>query len=274
VLLGDSYTAGHGVNNSDRFSDLLEKSYPNLDVMNFGLSGTGTDQQLLIYETLAKPFEGDAYIFAPFYNNIVRNELHMSMMVEHRTGDVWFRAKPYFTVDGGRLVLHNQPVPNELVSEKEAVERLAPLERWNLGETKRVMPQWMLWNLLVNKIFLSLVNPYSGYESESSQSWRLMRAIIERFIKQVDGKPVFLVPLPEFRHFAMGLTPTYLGRFAELQKKNCFVMDLLPYFKRLSPEDRRNCRFVNDTHYSPLAHRVVADAISDGLATHCSDILK
>src|SRR5262245_19452241 len=49
LLFGDSYTAGDGVSNRDRYGDVLEKLVPSLEVYNFGLSGSGTDQQYLIW---------------------------------------------------------------------------------------------------------------------------------------------------------------------------------------------------------------------------------
>jgi hypothetical protein len=223
---------------------------------------------------LAKPFEADAYIFAPFHDNIVRNQAEIYMFGKHGTGNLLCCPKPYFTLRGNRLVPHNQPVPNQLVSEKEAMRRLGTL-RYSMREVEQETPQWVLRNSIVNKIFFTLVHPYFGYESDNSESWRLMRALIERFIQQVDGKPVFIVPIPDFRHYMFGLTPTYLARFAKLHDpgKNCFVLDLLPYFSRLSREDRGKCRFPRDPHYSPLGHRVVAEAISDAFARYCPKLL-
>ena len=42
---GDSFTAADGVSNRQRYSDLLEARLPGIEVYNFGLPGTGTDQQ-------------------------------------------------------------------------------------------------------------------------------------------------------------------------------------------------------------------------------------
>ena len=50
ILFGDSYTAGEGVSNEFRYSDVLEKNLANTEVYNFGLPGSGTDQQYLIYQ--------------------------------------------------------------------------------------------------------------------------------------------------------------------------------------------------------------------------------
>ena len=279
ILLGDSYTAGDGVENGARFSDLLEKSYPNLDVLNFGLPGSGTDQQLLVYETLAKPFEADVYILAIFVGDLLRIQLDMLPSREPGTGTVWYRPKPYFTLEGDRLVLHNQPVPNERISEKEALKRTAQAMEGRssvrlLTLRASVMPQWMRRISALQRISLALGQPYRGYDSEKSAAWQLMRAIIERFTSQVSKKIVLVIPLPNRYHFAGNLAPTYVTRFKTLQDsvQSRFVPDVLPYFKRLSHEDRKKCYFAADWHYTPLGHRVVAECISDALATHCPHI--
>src|SRR5262245_10687095 len=55
LLFGDSFTAGDGVSNAHRFSDVLETLVPGTEVYNFGLPGTGTDQQYLTCTHLAAP---------------------------------------------------------------------------------------------------------------------------------------------------------------------------------------------------------------------------
>jgi hypothetical protein len=135
--------------------------------------------------------------------------------------------------------------------------------------------EWMSRLNVVQRLSLALGRPYAGYESENSAAWQLLRAIIERFITQVRGKPVLILPLPNRYHYIGNLAPTYLARFAELEDpaKACFVPDVLEYFNRLSPEDRKKCYFAGDWHYTPLGHRVVAECISDALAKHCPAIL-
>lgn len=246
LLLGDSYTAGDGVSNGERYSDLLEEHYPSLDVINFALPGTGTDQQVLIYETLAKPFEVDAYVFAILVENIVRNDQTCRPSWDHREQTVVYRPKPYFELNGDHLILCHQPVPLEKRSEKE-------LEDWRckfpyIAE----YPQ----------------DPYAVYRFEDGYLWQLMRRILERFLEQVEGKPVFIMPLPLYNFFLDGLKPTYMERFKALEdvSRKRYVLDVLPYFLRLSPEDRLRCRFPKDSHYTSLAHAVVADALADHLS--------
>src|SRR5215471_19528710 len=47
LLFGDSFTAGEGVSNGQRYSDFLERLEPGLEVYNFGLPATGLDQHHL-----------------------------------------------------------------------------------------------------------------------------------------------------------------------------------------------------------------------------------
>ena len=247
---------GWGVDNGDRFSDYLEMKYQNLDVMNFGASGTGTDQQLLIYENIAKLFEADAYIFAPCTINIIRNELDLSPTLARHPS---YRPKPYFTLENASLVLHNVPVPNEQLSEVAAAKRLGSRALSSLDTSPysykilRVLPERVRQSDLFNRLSIFVRNPYSGYGSESSDSWRLMWAILQRFIQQAQGKPVFIIPLPTYHHFILNLPPTYVSRFAELHNPegNCFMINVLPYFSRLSSDELKQCKLVNDPHYSP-----------------------
>ncbi|HMK83319.1 MAG TPA: hypothetical protein VK503_06345 [Candidatus Bathyarchaeia archaeon] len=273
VLLGDSQTAGESVTNRQRFSDLLEKFYPNLDVMNFGLSGSGTDQQLLIYETLAKSFEADAYIIAPFWSNIARNMVDLYVFGRRR-GVAWM-AKPYFLLEGDNLALHNTPVPRTgLISDEDATKHRTLPEPETGDNTGFTLP-WEFPDPLRTKLRFALTRPYSGYESDESRSWRLMRAILERFIGEVNGKPVFIVPLPDYAHYSCGVAPTYLARYEKLHDPSidCIVVDPLPHFNRLSSEELTKCRS-KEAHYSAFGHHVLAEAISDALERHCPAILR
>ena len=50
LMFGDSFTAGDGVSNMPRYSDLLEDRFDGLQVLNFALPGTRTDQQYLTFQ--------------------------------------------------------------------------------------------------------------------------------------------------------------------------------------------------------------------------------
>ena len=254
VLLGDSYTAGDGVSNGERFSDLLEQSHTHLDVMNFGLNGSGTDQQVLIYETFAKSYESDAYIFAILTENIARCGYTCFPSWDWNEHLVVYRPKPYFTLEDDQLVLRNQPVPLE----RRSIEAL--------GDWKCDFPNVTEYP----------GDPYAIYRFKNSLLWNLQKRIVDRFLKHVKGKPVFIAPLPMYDHY-LEQSPAeyYLERFKELEdiSNKVYVIDVLPYLLSLPKQQRLNYRFPNDPHYTALAHRIVSEALLDNVSRFCPGLL-
>jgi carbamoyltransferase len=251
VFLGDSYTAGDGVSNNQRFTDILEARFPHLDALNFGLNGSGTDQQLLVFETIAKDYVADAYVFCICVENIARNMYNCFPSFNFRERLVVYRPKPFFNVKNGGLVPGNQPVPLEKRSTDE------------LGDWQCSFPY-----------LPGETDPYAIYKSPESKHWLLMKTILERFLSQVSGAPVLIVPLPMFNHYLDEIPPTYMDRFAELDKPSSrvHVVDLLPAFLKFPIERRREFRFVDDPHYTAAAHEVVSGALEYNLAKLCPGI--
>jgi hypothetical protein len=78
LLLGDSYTLGVGVNEEDTFARQLEillnqlasqRSSGNYEVINCGVSGYGTREERLFYETLAPMYEPDVVLLVMVHND-------------------------------------------------------------------------------------------------------------------------------------------------------------------------------------------------------------
>ncbi|TPW02914.1 MAG: hypothetical protein FD129_3124, partial [bacterium] len=112
LVFGDSYTAGDGVTNRDRFAEKLGDTY-GAEVFNFGVAGTGTDQHLMIFEEIAKSVAADLIIFAVAVHNIDRIKVGYREYIERTTGERVLGAKPFFEMVNGRLELRGVPVPIE-----------------------------------------------------------------------------------------------------------------------------------------------------------------
>jgi lysophospholipase L1-like esterase len=99
LVLGDSYVWGYGVSQHELFTDPAVVGN-SIDLVNFGVSGYGTDQELLFYRRLGTRFDVDevALVFTPY--NDVENNLEPEQ---------YGYLKPYFTLaaDGG-LTLHRE----------------------------------------------------------------------------------------------------------------------------------------------------------------------
>jgi hypothetical protein len=101
ICSGDSFTLGYGVANDKTWCRLLATLTPGLETVNMGQGGYGLDQAYLWYMRDGRPFDHDFLITA-----IITEDLR-------RMTDAKFFAypKPLITIDGGRIVVHNVPVP-------------------------------------------------------------------------------------------------------------------------------------------------------------------
>ena len=102
LVLGDSYVWGLGASQDDLFTNPRVHG-TNDEFINCGVSGYGTDQEYLFYLRTGQKFDVDqvVLVFTPY--NDVANNLG-SKQYSYR--------KPYFTLNKGELVLHNDHVRN------------------------------------------------------------------------------------------------------------------------------------------------------------------
>jgi hypothetical protein len=101
LMLGDSVTFGSGVGDGETFTSLLD-ARPDLEALNFGVDGYGTDQELLLLERAGLAFRPHVVVL----NFCVRND-HFDNALPVALYD-GRSPKPYFTLEGGRLVLHDR----------------------------------------------------------------------------------------------------------------------------------------------------------------------
>lgn len=113
LVLGDSFTEGLRVPMDAAFINLLEQTLRRADgrgveVLNAGVGGWGTDQQLLFYREIGHRYAPDLVLLAFFPGNDVMNN---SLALEAENfGSVY---KPFFLLEEGALTLHNFPVGSE-----------------------------------------------------------------------------------------------------------------------------------------------------------------
>lgn len=101
VVLGDSHVWGFGVEEDETFCRVIERTRPNLEVVNLGVSGYSTDQELLLYEDQAYRYDADAIVLLVAHNDLRGNT---------RTIESSVYGKPRFRLAGDQLELHNMPV--------------------------------------------------------------------------------------------------------------------------------------------------------------------
>jgi lysophospholipase L1-like esterase len=262
LLFGDSFTAGDGVSNKHRYGDVLETLVPGVEVINFGLSGTGTDQQYLTFREFAAGLEYDLVVIAVLVENIRRIVAHYRPYMSAEEGERRVQAKPYFTLENGALVPHNQPVPRDPI----APEALPESERGQVDQGGNLATL----RKVVNKLGLREVaqkftryQPVPAYDRADDPAWLLMRAILERWTRELKS-PAVIMPLPLYQHVEETAdSDAWRARFAELNGlQGVTVHDPFPDFVRVPLDERRGFRFEHDVHPTPAAHRLIATSLA------------
>jgi lysophospholipase L1-like esterase len=111
VVLGDSFVDGFTVPLQDRVTEVMTGLLPNYEVINLGVSGYSTDQELLMLEQEGWKYQPDLVVLFFYFNDIWMNgDRILSGATE----------KPFFNIDeNGDLVLKNVPVPRPVPALEE-----------------------------------------------------------------------------------------------------------------------------------------------------------
>ncbi len=105
AVVGDSFVWGYDVASEVRFTDRLQQRLADWEILNLGVSGYATDQELLLLNQWFPRYQPDVVVLAFCDNDLnenVTNTVH---------GGYY---KPYFEKLGTRLVLRGVPVPKSV----------------------------------------------------------------------------------------------------------------------------------------------------------------
>lgn len=262
LVYGDSFTEGVGVSDGSRFTDILESSLPDSQVLNFGVRATGTDQQLLLFRERPAGLEYDLVVVGLYTGDVLRNHSKYGVLTS-ATGEHF--QKPFFRLVGDELMLENVPVPRVPVgygdldrTERElvynrgisyrlrtAVQRYAPWAKTALQHATRYQPA-----------------PY--LKSERNPAWVLTRAILRQWALEASA-PVLVVAIPPYQYVeGTASASAYRRRFAELAAdRHLVVLDVLDDLKSAARRHgAESIRLKGDAHYSALGHKAIADSLS------------
>ena len=119
LVLGDSYAWGYGVSNDEIFTEVMEREYladgQNIEVINAGVSGWGTDQEYLFWIDEGYKYDPDVVVLAFFLNNDPVNNIHARQ---------YGLNKPLFL--NTELNLANVPVPKPEITQSQVQSEIHP----------------------------------------------------------------------------------------------------------------------------------------------------
>ena len=104
AFLGDSFVWGYDVEYGERFTEYLQTSLSDWEIINMGVSGYSNDQELILIKQWFDHFKPDIVFLVICDNDWVGN----------RTNKLYDYYKPYFKYTENKLVKHGIPVGKSL----------------------------------------------------------------------------------------------------------------------------------------------------------------
>ena len=115
LVLGDSFCEALQVDLEDTFFRRLQHrldaggSGRRWEVINTGVSGYGTDKELLYYRTEGRKYHPDWVVLMFVFNDVRNNDRAMQLAMSIPGRRTSRPNEPYFVLDGGELRLENYP---------------------------------------------------------------------------------------------------------------------------------------------------------------------
>jgi hypothetical protein len=260
IVFGDSQSAGDGCTNANRYSDVLAKTVPDLEVYNYALPGSGTDQQYLTYLDCAD-VEHDLVIIGMHVENIGPVAHRFRPYLDGEGKEVIY-AKPYFSIEGDELVLHHIPVPKAPMTKATISPEDAPHVDWGVpfAGLRNVVKKLGMRDLMQK---ITKFQPVPDYDTPDNAQWVLLRKILETWIRG-SKTPVLLLLVPMWPFVEQSSDPTnYQTRFRELANDTgCYLHDPLPDLWKYGEQERRGFRFKVDSHLTPQGHKAIAMSLA------------
>jgi SAM-dependent methyltransferase len=268
IICGDSMSAGQFVSNDHRMSEQMERRVPGLEVINLSLEGSGTDQQLLLYESIGLKYEHDVVILMPFLSNLRRNMVAARQGFDAKTGARVLRGKPRFELVNGELELRNVPVPKEVLTPKGGAEAVMTDTPDTFISRQKARLSALPGMSFVKKLayFLAPWEPFPEFCDPKSAEWMLMEAIIRRFKRSAGERPFVIVPTFYDNYVRYRMSRRYWERFHVLEQiPGIYMLDLLAHLHKLGTDAVRCFQAPDDMHFSTYGHLVVANVLETEL---------
>lgn len=251
LVLGDSFAWGYGVEESERFSQRLE-GYLGIEVINAGVSGYSTDQELLWYENEGVKYETDLVLLVVTGNDVGDNHKQLVSSIYY---------KPRFVFQDGQLVTAGYPVPQTSVqgkfvyflSQRSALAYFSTLRYFDLQS----------WYSRTKKNADRNSSPGTD-KKVASDPFELTIALIDEMKQIAASKGAAFMIVSNARWWNASSELSYED-FVDAMRSNGFlVLDVesMPGF------DAETMVIQDDGHWSQTGHQFVAENIETFIEEH------
>ena len=275
LVFGDSFVEGWGVEVEQTVSGQLRQILAGDQVLNFGVAGYGTDQEMLLFQKEGAAFHPDCVVVCYYANDMWNNVSDWGIGTEQG-------YKPHFSfAAGGRLRLKGVPVPRTRYWDEDYWEK----ESWDLRLQHYLTQQWHLYVLARKALTPEMSREEHGQfydalygldaEGRYERAWEASGILLSAFKTAVEkgGARFMLVYVPaivqvEAEEWAPKLRDL-VGRY-DLLKPNKrlgaiaarYGIDFLDLYPAFEEEARSQPLYYRDSHWNPAGHDLAARQIA------------
>jgi len=246
LVIGDSFAWGYGVEESERFSELLEASL-GVEVINAGVSGYSTDQEMLWFKEEGVKYDADLVILFFTGNDIgdnYRQQIHT----------IYY--KPRFVREEGQLILTGYPVPRADQTAKSIyfLSQHSALAYFLVQNYFDLLPFYRSFNVKANSTVSSISDTNSVGES-----FELTVALLDEMRKIAESKEAQFMIVATDGWWNSPSGETYIDLLDTLKASGFLVLDV----ESMMGFDPEVMHIPNDGHWSREGHEFVAEKIKN-----------
>jgi hypothetical protein len=278
---GDSYTYSGG-DYFHTWTHVLEGSRPNLEVLNFGVGGYGTDQAYLRYRRDGVAYKPDIVLIGLMLENALRNVSVYRPAYYH---DSFTGFKPRFLIDDSEaLSVAPCPVSSleslwKTVQTGSALPVLRESDFWVRRAPLAYEDSPLFWSSFARILYAGYENSGrwqgSYYQDTGSEPFRVTAAILRDFYAEAlqDGADRALVLLfPDLKTIEKrmeGEAPYWHTLTDYLDARDIPYVDLTPHLLAASQGQSADFLF-RGNHYNNEGNAMIAQVVADRLFPRAS----
>ncbi|MGB0712000.1 MAG: GDSL-type esterase/lipase family protein [Gammaproteobacteria bacterium] len=262
LWLGDSFTFGLGVGDSEPFVSQLNARDETRQHLNRAVPGFSTDQEVLLFEQIARGTRADSVVLVVYLgNDPVDNLLTHPLQADN--------AKPRFSLRDGEAHPPQRPVP---ISRKTTTPENASLASWLLRDAPAAIPasrQWMARSELLRRLGLipGLDDEVLGeaLKRRENEVMPMLSALV-RYLDRLRGQHrqglrIVLLPGRSLHADPAGLSARFQVAIAKAFRPTAEQLGI-PLLDLSEPGTlRAEHYFPNDGHLTPRGHGLLAERL-------------
>jgi lysophospholipase L1-like esterase len=272
VAIGDSFTHGDGVANDETWEAQLAALRGDLEVVNLGVPGYGTDQAVLRWRRDGASLRADVVLLGIWPENICRNLNVVRYFLQPASG---FSTKPRFVAEASGVAPIGQPVlAGEALVDAVTDPFATPLvanDYWMIARDVTARP-WQhlrvarvvetLWSLYQRRTLRDRL--YAGDDPSGIAITVGIAQLFGREVAATGASPqIVLIPMRELLERYPDENSFPLAR--ALRAAGIEPIDLGPPMARTVRERGADCCFEADGHLTPEGNQLVARWLAERL---------